>query len=179
VPEDETQKTVQDHKRWLDMAEPGAHAKVAAEYRNLHEYRDLVDRIKDVARRTLPKNATVVVVSRGDENLVQLDGSRGWHFPRDEHGRYTGHYPPDSATAIQHLEELRAKGADYFLLPASAFWWLEHYEQFAEHLASCYPVVVRLDDTCLIYGLTEGASGGAVHATSVPPQVTWPAAPED
>jgi SAM-dependent methyltransferase len=179
VPEDNVQKKVEDHKRWLDEAEPGARAKLAAEYRNMHEYRDLVNRIRDVAQRTLPKEATVVVVSRGDELLVQLDGSQGWHFPRDEQGRYPGHHPEDSATAIEQLEELRAEGADYFLLPASSFWWLEHYEQFAAHLEGRYPVVVRLDDTCLIYGLTEDASGGAVHATSVPPQVTWPAASDN
>jgi SAM-dependent methyltransferase len=178
VPDGEMGEMVQNHKRWLDQAEPGARAKLAAEYRNLHEYRDLVNRIRDVTQRTLPKDATVVVVSRGDERLVELDGSQGWHFPRDEHGRYPGHHPRDSAAAIEQLEELRAQGADYFLLPASSFWWLEHYEQFAAHL-ELYPVVVRLDDTCLIYGLTEGASGGAVHATSVPPQVAWPAKPED
>jgi SAM-dependent methyltransferase len=180
MPEDEIKKTVEVQKRWLDSLEPRERANVAAEYRNVNEYRELVGRIKDVARRTLPKDSTVVVVSRGDESLVQLDASRGWHFPRDEHGQYSGHYPADSARAIEHLEALRAQGAEYFLLPASAFWWLEHYEQFGEHLASSYPVIVRLDDTCLIYGLTEGASDGAVHATSVPPQVTWPSAgPED
>jgi SAM-dependent methyltransferase len=179
IPDDDIEVTVANHKRWLDSAEPGARAKVAAEYRQLHEYRDLVERIRDAAQRTLPENSTVVAVSRGDDRLVQIDGLVGWHFPRDREGGYPGHYPPDSATAIKHLEELRAQGADYFLLPASAFWWLEHYAEFAAHLESRYPAVVRLDDTCLIYGLTERASGGAVHAVSVPPQVTWPAAPED
>jgi SAM-dependent methyltransferase len=179
VPEDEIQAQVAHQKQWLDQIEPGGRAKLAAEYRNLHEYRDLVERIRDVAHRTLPKDATVAVVSRGDERLVQLDGIEGWHFPRDEHGRYLGHYPPDSASAIEHLEALRVQGAEFFLLPASAFWWLEHYEEFAKHLEARYPVVVRLDDTCLIFGLTDGASGGAVHAVSLPPQVTWPSPPED
>jgi SAM-dependent methyltransferase len=158
IPDDELQETVQSYKSWLDQAEPGARAKLAAEYRNMHEYRDLVDRIKDVAQRTLPKDATVVVVSRGDDRLLQFDGTQGWHFPRDEHGRYPGHHPPDSATAIEHLEELRAQGADYFLIPASAFWWLEHYEQFAAHLANSYPVVVKLDDTCFIFRLNGEAT---------------------
>src|SRR6185295_4348197 len=40
----EVQGIVQNHKRWLDEAEPGASAKLAAEYRNLRKYRDLVNR---------------------------------------------------------------------------------------------------------------------------------------
>jgi cellulose synthase/poly-beta-1,6-N-acetylglucosamine synthase-like glycosyltransferase len=38
---------------------------------------------------------------------------------------------------------MRARGADYLLLPATAFWWLDHYQKFREHLEARYPTVVR------------------------------------
>src|SRR5204863_8677992 len=106
---------------------------------------------------TLPAGVTVVVVTRGDESLVELDGLRGWHFPRDESGAYSGHYPTDSAAAIEHLEALRAEGAQYFLLPATALWWLEHYPEFAAHLRSRYPTAAEREGTCLIFGLNPKA----------------------
>ena len=30
---------------------------------------------------------------------------------------------PDSEAAIKHLELLRGRGADYFLIPRTAMWW--------------------------------------------------------
>ena len=68
---------------------------------------------------------------------------------------HAGHYPADSGEAINHLEELRAGGGGFLLLPATALWWLDHYQGFKEHLANCYRLVTRVEDTCLIYSLRE------------------------
>ena len=71
-------------------------------------YRDLVERIREVVDRELPPDATVLVVSNGDDELLELGASRrGWHFPQIEDGTYAGHHPGDSAEAIAHLEALR------------------------------------------------------------------------
>ena len=63
-------------------------------------YKQLVGRIQDMTRASLPADSTVIVVSKGDEELLKLDGRQGWHFPRTEDGRYAGYYPADSVTAI-------------------------------------------------------------------------------
>jgi hypothetical protein len=119
-------------------------------------YRQLVRRIWQVARTNLPAVATVIVVSRGDEALLELgDGRRGWHFPQGEGGIYAGHYPTDDAGAIAHLEELRAKGGAFFLLPETSLWWLEHYGGFREHLEEHYRPFVHEEGTCLIFDLRE------------------------
>jgi hypothetical protein len=119
-------------------------------------YRQLVRRIWQVARTNLPSGATVVVVSRGDEALLELDDcSRSWHFPQGEGGVYAGHYPTDDAEAISHLEELRAKGGEFLLLPETSLWWLEHYGGFREHLEEHYRPFVREEGTCLIFDLRE------------------------
>jgi hypothetical protein len=81
-------------------------------------YQRLVRRIREVVRSTLPSEATVIVVSKGDDELLKLDGQRAWHFPQNEEGVYAGYYPADGAQAIAHLEELRKKGASSCSSPA-------------------------------------------------------------
>jgi hypothetical protein len=109
-------------------------------------------RIREIVTTTVPDGATVLVVSRSDDELLRLDGREGWHFPQDEHGAWAGHYPADSAEAIAHLQELRAKGAQYLVFPATALWWLEHYQEFEHHLESRHEMLAHSDD-CLIFGL--------------------------
>lgn len=75
------------------------------------------------------------------------------HFPQDEFGRYPGYHPEDSDTAIALLENMRARGGEYFLLPGTSFWWLDYYEGFRDHLESNYAPIVSSDD-CMIFELT-------------------------
>jgi hypothetical protein len=118
-------------------------------------YRRLVDRIQEVANAVLPSEATVAVVSKGDEELLELGGGRrGWHFPQNEDGAYAGYYPADSAEAIAHLEELREKGAGFLLFPETSFWWFENYKDFGEHLNARYRRVWD-DETYAIFELSE------------------------
>jgi SAM-dependent methyltransferase len=117
----------------------------------------LIQKIREVVRGKLPPEATVLVVSKGDEDLLQLEGRRGWHFPQQEDGIYAGYYPADSATAIAHLEALRAKGADFLLFPSTALWWLDQYPEFRQHLESRYCVAARQDDRCVIFDLRQAA----------------------
>jgi glycosyltransferase involved in cell wall biosynthesis len=49
-----------------------------------YQYHQLVRRIREVVRSTLPPGARVIAVSKGDEALLQLDGRRGCHFPQIE-----------------------------------------------------------------------------------------------
>jgi hypothetical protein len=104
-------------------------------------------------RDAVPAGSTVLVVSRGDDELIRLGNREGWHFPRHPDGRYAGFHPADSVAAIKHLEELRERGAQYLVFPASARWWLDYYEGFAEHLNSRYTVVADDEWICTIYAL--------------------------
>jgi hypothetical protein len=118
------------------------------------EYGRLVSRIRTIVETLVPEHATVLVVSRGDDELLEFDGPKGWHFPQGETGRYAGYHPADSAAAISHLEEQRAAGADHLVLPSTAFWWLDHYGLLADHLHEHYRAVVEHDD-CLVFSLGE------------------------
>jgi len=114
-------------------------------------YRRLVERIRDAVRDEVPAGARVLVVSRGDRELVALGELDAGHFPQDTEGRYLGHHPRDSDDAIAQLEALRQGGAEYLVLPATSFWWLGHYEELATCLRErCEPTELGF---CTIYRL--------------------------
>ena len=127
-------------------------------------------RIQGWVQDAVPAEEATVVVSRGDEALLQLGARSALHFPRLPDGRYAGHHPADSDDAIRQLEELRAQGAGYLVLPNTAFWWLDYYEGFARHLQENYDTVVSNDD-CRIYRLLEEGSAGADTALVGPSRI--------
>ena len=122
------------------------------------EYQQLVYRIRDVVQTTLPADAGVVVVSKGDAALLELGERRTWHFPQDADGEYAGSYPGDSEEAIRQLERLSVAGGEYLLFPATALWWLDHYVGFKEYLDRHYHVVLDQTDTCVVYARQNRAT---------------------
>lgn len=116
------------------------------------EYDSLIDKLRESANAIIPRNATVLVVSRGDDELLRIGPRRALHFPQDEFGRYAGYHPEDSDAAIATLEDMRARGAEYLLLPSTAFWWLDYYEGLRDHLERNYPALISADD-CMIFEL--------------------------
>ena len=95
----------------------------------------------------------MLVVSRGDERLVDFEQRVGWHFPQAEGGVYAGHHPADSRAAIEHLRELCARGADHLVIPATSAWWLEHYTELRDHLEQRHVELAADPDSCVIYQL--------------------------
>jgi hypothetical protein len=128
------------------------------------EYEQLITGIRELVNQLIPINATVAVVSRGDEVLLQLGRRKAIHFPRDEEGKWAGYYPADSDDAVRMVEEVREQGAEYFLLPRTGFWWLEYYQGLKAHLETRYRVVEAGAD-CWIVALSESTD---LAAHSVP-----------
>lgn len=127
-------------------------------HRERPAYLQLAERVRELVSAILPIDSTVIVVSKGDDNLLDLDGRPSWHFPQDLTGAFSGYYPADSEAAIAHLESLRARGGQFLLFPSTAAWWLEHYIGLREHLRSHYRLLVDWKDTCLIFDLRERAN---------------------
>jgi glycosyltransferase involved in cell wall biosynthesis len=119
---------------------------------NHEEYEGFVTELRELLPGLLPDGSNVLVVSKGDERLVQIGGSAAGHFPQDEIGRWPGYHPETSAEAIGHLEKLRSRGAELLVFPRSSYWWLEHYEEFCDHLQRNYTLVHRGAD-CQIFDL--------------------------
>jgi hypothetical protein len=119
-------------------------------------YRHLVEQVRAAVEEHVPAGERVLVISRGDRDLLELGEVEGAHFPQDADGAYLGHHPQDSEAALAHLEQLREKGAGYLVVPATVDWWLDHYEGFAEHLrAGCAATELGF---CTIYRLAPVAA---------------------
>jgi hypothetical protein len=117
-------------------------------------YQELVDRVRALSEDLFPRDAIVLVVSKGDNALLNVGRATGWHFPQGAHRKYAGFYPRDSRAAIRHLEQLRKQGATHLLIPATASWWLDYYAGLKAHVDQRYSVLARRPDACLVYSLT-------------------------
>lgn len=118
-------------------------------------YEDLALRIAAVVEELTPVGAVVLVVSKGDEELLRFDGRSGWHFPRAATGQYAGHHPLDGRWAVEHLESLRASGGAYLVLPSTYYWWFEHYPELEQHLRGRYERLDAPEEVCRIYRLLD------------------------
>ncbi len=150
------------------------------------EYAQLVARVRDAVVDAVPDGSTVVVISKGDDDLLRL-GPRttGRHFPSTDDGTYAGHYPSDGPAAVAALDDARAKGGEFLVLPSTASWWLKSYPELRGHLERAQ----RVDgtgDACVIYDLrgmqpvprvvaTSASTNGSPRSGSAKAQRTEPA----
>jgi GT2 family glycosyltransferase len=133
-------------------------------------YLELKERMKPVVEATVPAGEIALIVSRGDESLVALAGAGGRHFPQEPDGAYAGRHPADSAEAIAQLEDLRARGARYLLIPETDAWWLDHYGDLARHLNGRYVALTHPGAPCLVFRLDH--EGTARSSRSASPRRT-------
>ena len=134
------------------------------------EYRALVWRVRLAAQAVLPAGADVAVVSRGDDELLKLEGRTARHFPQNEAGVYSGSYPATSDEAVAQLESLRARGVSHLLLPSTAFWWLDHYEGLRRHLEDDGRLIAR-DNDCAVYELAPARAALPAAGTAFPSSI--------
>ena len=129
----------------------------------LLSYKKLVAEIRSMVPNLVSPGSTVLLMTRGDDDLLNLGGLQGWHFPRGEGGEYAGYYPADSEEAIEHLEDLRSEGADYLVIPSTSSWWLRHYQSFARHLEAHY-AMVAITESLRMFHLDRNGGGGILKA---------------
>jgi len=125
--------------------------------RQPREYTDTIERIRETVRCSIPLGATILVISKGDEELLKLEGRVGSHFPQVGGGVYAGHHPADSDEAIAELERHRLVGAEFLLIPRTSLWWLDHYSEFRDYLGRNCREVPGRDDACVIFDLGRRA----------------------
>jgi len=112
--------------------------------------------LESLAAGILPDGARVLVVSKGNDALCKcVPGGR--HFPATADGHYAGHHPVDSQEAIRRLESEITLGAEYLIIPAPSFWWLEFYQEFSAWLSSRHRLVTRQLHVAIIYELASPA----------------------
>lgn len=137
------------------------------------EYQQMIDRVRQAVTALVPIDSRVLVVSKGDNALLDLNGRRAQHFPADDTGQYAGYHPVDSADAIVRLRRACGDAPHILVIPQVTSWWLEHYPEFKQYLDSTHQLIAELPDTGFIYALNWCADAhlpagarqeGVIHA---------------
>jgi glycosyltransferase involved in cell wall biosynthesis len=116
-------------------------------------YNKLVASVRNIIDRNVPSRANVLVVSKGDQTFLKLNGRHARHFPQDKDGAYAGYNPESSAEAIYHVDCLREQGAQYLVFPKNTQWWLDFYPEFKDHLERHYQKLFDDNSVCIIFAL--------------------------
>ena len=123
------------------------------------DYDSAIRYARDTIVNSTPPGATIAIVSRGEEAVLKLDGRTGWHFPLADDGSYAGSHPGTGSEAIDHLEAVRARGAEFFAIPAPSAWWLSYYGDLRTHLETRYRVIDTDGGECVLVSLREPPAG--------------------
>lgn len=106
-------------------------------------------RIRATVTGLVPEGATVLIVDRGDEDLMRIEGRRMRHLPRNPDGSPAWHDPADSADLLEQIARERELGAGYLVIPSASLWWLDQYPGLAEHLERDSRALARNGDAAL------------------------------
>lgn len=149
---DDTQATIHDLQATIESLRMAAHGSASAEEIAHHsDYLALVGRVRRAVRDRVPRGGRVLVVGRGDEELLRLFGRTAGQFPQDAAGDFAGEYPADGPAAVAAVERLVAAGWDHIVFPATSAWWLQHYRDLRIHLHRHWHAVHRDPETCTIF----------------------------
>ncbi len=126
-----------DHRYWSRMVYLGNQKVIAPIRELLHTY----------AR----PGATVAVMGNGSPELLRLGEWTAWPFPMGEDAGHGG-IPATAADAMANLEHVRARGAEYLVIPDTvAAWWREQaFYDFVAEVREAYTVVAEHDDAVLV-----------------------------
>jgi hypothetical protein len=125
------------------------------------QYQQLIHKIRELVRTRVPQGGNALVISKGDDDLLQIDPCRGSHFPQNEDGRYAGYYPADGPAVVRHLEHLHRRGAQFLLIPQTALWWLDHYRELADYLNEHGARIIDERDVCVMFQIANGPKKAA------------------
>ena len=125
---------------------------------NYQYHQQVMPRIREVVRAAVPTHAIALVASGGADDLLTIDVREAWHFPQSDRGVHDAGKAVDGDALVAHLDELRARGAQYLVLPAPTMWWLNRFTTLRSHLDQRADLVARRDDVCVIFALDPAAS---------------------
>lgn len=120
-------------------------------------YERMREQFRHFVQDVTPETSNVLVMTKGDPELLSIPGRRTGHFPQGAGGEYSGAHPANSSEAIGHLQALIASGGDFVAIPETSLWWLEHYEEFTAHLTSVGRLLAFRAGVGVVYALTDGA----------------------
>lgn len=112
-------------------------------------------RIRAALSEALPAASIALIVSRGDDALLDVPGVVTRHFPLGADGGWSGYSPPDGTQAVADLRRARSDGADYLVLPSHSFWWLSFYPELREYLAGAAQALMEEAELVSVFALEK------------------------
>jgi SAM-dependent methyltransferase len=110
----------------------------------------------------IPKGNRFILVDQEELRELMALGNQAVPF-LEYNGQYWGP-PPDSITAIQELVRLRQSGLNFIVFLWPAFWWLDYYEAFRQHLVSNFRCVQE-NDRLVAFNLNSRDTGQGPSAS--------------
>ena len=136
---------------------------VATETEQNHQAMEWTERLRAAIRDTLmliPPGETFILVDEDQWGVREVFASRRPIPFLERDGRYWG-APPDDDAAVQELERLRLSGANFMVFGWPAFWWLEHYAGFRQHLRSTFQCIMQ-NDHLVVFDLRPSIARASV-----------------
>ncbi|MEA3187555.1 MAG: hypothetical protein QOD99_1385 [Chthoniobacter sp.] len=99
----------------------------------------------------IPRGGSFILVDENEFGQGQLVPGRHAYPFLEKDDQYWGP-PKDDVTAITELKRLREKGADLLVFAWPAFWWRDHYTEFASYLGENFPCLLS-NERLIIYDL--------------------------
>ena len=117
----------------------------------------LSSQIQFFLAKCVPPDATVIVLSGGHEQFLDLGGCSAWHFPQTEDSEPMLCTPRRSAEVLASLERLRQQGGNYLLIPFPYYWWLNHFPEFGTYVENSCRLIASKDEVGKIFLLNAPA----------------------
>jgi tRNA (mo5U34)-methyltransferase len=126
--------------------------------------KELFERVRAIVEVAVAPGATVLVANEGDDRVWEMEGRGALPFPREQASTDGERHETTGIAGealVEQLESLRAGGAAYLLVPATAFDWLEAQPELRRHLESRHTTVWHEHGVCLLFALEKpGTAGG-------------------
>lgn len=88
-----------------------------------------------------PENSTLIIVDEGNFDASIFPQRHPIPF-LEQDGQYWG--PPENDdAAIEAIEQMQENGASFVVVAWPAFWWLDFYREWSEHLNSRYRCIIQ------------------------------------
>jgi hypothetical protein len=123
--------------------------------------------LEEMLRNLVPDHATLLVLTNPDQKPLQVNGINTRPFPACQPGVLARRELSDSTAAIAQLEALRAKGADFLLVPSREIWWLDYLSQFRRHLSEQYLLLLNDPTSGVVFNLRKRPEDPGAGASTV------------
>ncbi|MGZ8513075.1 MAG: class I SAM-dependent methyltransferase [Candidatus Limnocylindria bacterium] len=104
-------------------------------------------------QETIRPRSPILVVRAEDDEPVDVPYREVWEFPERRDPSNPTKAAPDARSLMVQLDGFWAGGAEYLVVPSSAFGWLDANPEFKSFLDFRYTATVRDPASCILYDL--------------------------